>query len=551
VNLVRISDDLSTIVPDVAKAWESNADFTEWTFYLREGHKWSDGEPFTAKDVEFWYNDIKLNAEYYETPASVWIYGGEPMKVEAVDDTTVKFSFAAPAPNFLRFWASVFIQPFQPMHFLSQFHPTYNPDANANAQANGFDDWIGQFKLYFHDWKDSYHPYDGPEGTKFAVPTLESHVLVDESPEFRRYTTNPYFFIVDTAGNQLPYYNEAYEIYSEDEDVTILKLINGELDYRNQTLALERYPELKQNEANGNYRMFLPPGVGETVYYVFNQTHQDPEMAKIFGDLRFRQAMSLAMNREEIKELVYLGQGEPQQEMPFDPGLVDFIPDELVYQFTEYDVDSANALLDDMGLTERDANGFRLRFDGETFIVLLQYAPQGGPVKTHELVKGYWEAVGVQVQLKEVSSDLYRTESSQNRHDIATWRGSSNPTNVDVTGLTPPFGDFLSTRTGTLWAEWYDSDGASGVEPPADILSLWDLAYEWKTYSLGSAENSRVGGEIAKIYAENLISIGVIGSVPSPVYLSNRVGNGIEFPVKSYSYYWALTVRPVQWFINE
>ena len=243
--------------------------------------------------------------------------------------------------------------------------------------------------------------------------------------------------------------------------------------------------------------------------------------------------------------------GEPQQEMPFDPTLVDFIPDELVYQFTEYDVDGANALLDDMGLTERDANGFRLRFDGEPFIVLLQYAPQAGPVQTHELVKGYWEAVGVQVQLKEVSSDLYRTESSQNRHDIATWRGSSNPTNVDVQGLTPPFGDFLSTRTGTLWAEWVDTDGASGVEPPADILSLWDLAHEWKTYSLGSAENSRVGGEIAKIYAENLISIGVIGSVPSPVYLNNRVGNGIEFPVKSYSYYWALTVRPVQWFINE
>ena len=143
----------------------------------------------------------------------------------------------------------------------------------------------------------------------FLSPPSSSHVLVEESPEFRRYTTNPYFFIVDTAGNQLPYYNEAYEIYSEDEDVTILKLINGELDYRNQTLALERYSELKQNEANGNYRMFLPPGVGETVYYVFNQTHQDPEMAKIFGDLRFRQAMSLAMNREEIKELVYLGQG--------------------------------------------------------------------------------------------------------------------------------------------------------------------------------------------------------------------------------------------------
>ncbi|MCJ7700623.1 MAG: ABC transporter substrate-binding protein [Anaerolineales bacterium] len=471
--------------------------------------------------------------------------------MEAIDATTVKFSFAAPAPNFLMFLATTFIQPFQPMHFLSQFHPDYNPDANANAQANGFDDWTGQFKLYFHDWKDSYHPFDGPEGTQFAVPTLEANVLVEETPEMRRYVTNPYFFIVDTAGNQLPYYNEGYEIYSEDMDVTVLKLINGELDYRNQTLELERYPELKQNEANGNYRMFLPPGVGETVYYVFNITHNDPEMAKIFGDLRFRQAMSLAMNREEIKELVYLGQGEPQQEMPVDPATANFISDEALYQFTDYDPDAANALLDDMGLTERDANGFRLRFDGQPFIVLLQYAPQAGPVQTHELVKGYWEAVGVQIQLKEVSSDFYRTESSQGRHDIATWMGDPSATSTNIVHMVPPFGDFLSTRTGLAWAEWYDTGGASGIEPPADILSLWDLTAEWKTYPLGSEENSRVGAEIVKVFADNLISIGVIGSVPSPVYLNNRVGNGIEFTVKSYSHYWAYPFRPTQWFINE
>jgi len=551
VNLFRMSDDLLTIVPEVAKSWEFNDDYTELTVSLRDDHKWSDGEPFTAEDIEFWFNDIHLNKDYFDEVSSFWMYGGEPMGVEAIDDTTVKFSFAAPAPNFVTFMAITYRQPWQPKHFLSQFHPDYNPEADANAVANGFDNWVGQFRLYYHDWKDTYHPFDGPEGTQFGVPTLESHVLVEETPEHRLYITNPYFFMVDTVGNQLPYYNESYEIYSEDMEVQVLKLINGELDYRNQTLELPNYTELKQNEADGGYRIFLPPAVGETVFYAFNITHLDPEMAKIYGDLRFRQAMSLAMNREEILEIVYLGQGEPQQELPIDASTVDFVSDEALYQLTEYDPDRANELLDEMGLTERDSDGFRLRFDGEPFVILLQFAPQGGPVETHELVKGYWEAVGVRVQAKEVSSDFYRSTSASNKHDLATWRGASGATSLNDEVMFPPFGDYLQFRTGLQWAEWVNSDGAEGIEPPEDIKKLWDLAAEWKTYPLGSAENSRVGAEITEIHADNLLSIGVIGSIPSPVYVNDRVGNAIEFTVKSYNYYWAYAFRPTQWFIKE
>ncbi len=552
VGLVRFDDDMLTIVPNIATGWEYSDDFTELTFFLREGHKWSDGEPFTSEDVDFWYNDIKANSEYYEEVSSLWMFGGEPMEVEAIDATTVKFSFAVPAPNFVTFLATTYVQPFQPKHFLSQFHADYNPDANANAVANGFDDWIGQFKLYFHDWKDTYHPYDGPDGTAFTVPTLESHVLIEETTEFRRYITNPYFHQVDTAGNQLPYYNEAYEIYSEDIDVTILKLINGELDYRMQTLELPRFPELKQNESNG-YRVFLPPTVGEYMYYTFNITHEDPEMAKIFGDLRFRQAMSVALNREEILEIVYLGQGVPQQALPIDHSTVDFIDPAWLTQFTEYDPDAANALLDDMGLTERDSDGFRLRFDGEPFIILLQYAPQGGPVQNHELAKGYWEAVGVRVQLKEVTSDFYRTESSQNRHDIASWRNGGGATEVAgaVQILIPPFGDFLDTRTGTMWNDWMTSDGAEGIEPPEDVKPLWALADEWKSFPIGTPENSAIGAQIVEIHANNLFQIGLVGEIPSPVYVNDRVGNFGEYTLKAYPYYWTYPFRPTQWFIDE
>jgi len=237
--------------------------------------------------------------------------------------------------------------------------------------------------------------------------------------------------------------------------------------------------------------------------------------------------------------------------MPVDAATCDFVSDEVLYQFTQYDPEAANALLDDMGLTERDADGFRLRFDGEPFVILLQFAPQGGPVENHELVKGYWEAVGVRVQAKEVSSDFYRSTSSSNQHDLATWRGASGATALNAEVMFPPFGDYLQIRTGVQWNEWMLSDGAEGIEPPEDMKLLYELAAEWKTYPLGSEENSRIGAEIMQIHADNLLSIGLIGAVPSPVYLNNRVGNGIEFTVKSYNYYWAYAFRPTQWFINE
>lgn len=551
VNLFRFSDDGLTIVPAVAKGWKYNDDFTELTVFLREGQKWSDGYPFTAEDIEFWYNDIHLNTEYFQSPKSTWIFGGKPMAVEAIDATTVKFSFAAPAPNLITFFASSWVQPYQPKHVLSQFMPKYNPNANANAQANGFENWVGQFKLYYHDWKDSYHPFDGPKGTQIVVPTLEAFVLVEESPEFRRYVANPYYFMVDTAGNQLPYYNENYEIYSENPEVTILKLINGELDFKAQALELPSYPGLKQNEAKGGYRVLLTPTVGEIVYYMFNITHQDPEMAKIFSDIRFRQAMSLALDRKKIQEIVYLGQGEIQQAVPIDPATVNFVPEEALTQFTQYDPAAANALLDEMGLTKRDKDGFRLRFDGKPFVILLQYAPQGGPPEVHEMAAQYWEAVGVRVQLKEVTTELYRTTTGQNNHDIATWRNMGAAVSIDTQMMVPPFGSTLDIRTGVQWAQWVQTDGAEGIEPPDDVKKLYDLSGEWKSYPLGSAENSRIGAEIIKIFADNFFEIGVVGNVPQPVYISDRIGNFKEFKFKSSGYHWAYPYRPTQWFIKK
>jgi len=553
VNLFRFHEDLKTVVPSVAKGWKYNDDFTELTVYLRKGHKWSDGAPFTAADIAFWYNDIKLNPEYYKNVESQWVIGGKPMQVKVVDDTTVKFIFAEPAPNFRIYLAITYRQPFQPKHVLSRFHPKYNPNADKEAKQLGFKGWVERFRLYFHDWKDTYHPLSGPEGTRVNIPTLEAYVLVEETPEFRRSVANPYFFIVDTAGNQLPYMNEHYEIFSEDVDVNILKMMNGEIDYKQQSLELEHFPELKQKEAKGPYRILLKPAIGKLVYYTFNITHEDPEKRKIYGDLRFRQAMSLAMKRDEIREIVYLGQGKPGQALPADPATMDFIDKKYVTQFTQHDPKQANALLDEMGLTKRGTDGFRLRFDGKPLVVLLQYAPQFGPTQTHQLMKKYWDDVGVRTDIKEVTSDVYRQQAGVNKHDVHTMTNDYSPLPMiagDTQIMFPPFGSPINKRTGIPWDDWVRSKGAKGIEPPEYIKRLYDLAIKFKSYPFGSAESNRIGREVIKIHAENLISIGVVDDTPTPVYVHNRIGNFGGFDMAGYPYYWSYPFRPVQWYIK-
>ena len=540
VNFARYSDDLQTIVPNVAKGWEWNDDFTELKIFLREGHKWSDGAPFTAADVEFWYNEIILNAEVFETPPALWMIAGEPMDVTAVDDTTVSFKMPVPAPGLLTNFAISYAQPFQPMHFLQPVMENEGVEAFNNFYGNS-------------DWKDVPSPLiDGSDDK--VMPTLESYILVEETTEGRKLVANPYFHMVDTQGNQLPYINEINEQYIPDDEVRNLKITNGEVDYKSQAVNINNFPLYKENEEGGDYSVELTPGLGQTVYYAFNVNHKDLAMAEIFSDLRFRQAMSMSMDRNEINEIIYLGQGKPMQSTPADPNTVAFVTEEHLNAFIDYDQDAANALLDEMGLVDVDGDGFRERLDGEPLIILLEFANQGAPVRLHELTESYWEAVGIQVELKEVTSDEYREEANNNNLDVTTWK-NDNTSGVTISQnpqmLIPPFGNFFNPGGGFEWAAWKASDGAEGIEPPDDIKRLYELVDQFVQVPLGSAESDAIGGEMVDLHVDNLWKIGVVGNLLAPVVHHNNLGNFPPIPAKSYDYYWAYPYRAVQWFLTE
>ena len=549
-NLVRFNDDLQTIVPNVAKDYEWNADFTELTMTLRKGHKWSDGEPFTSADVDFWFNDIILNPDLRGSVSTQWIYGGEPMAVEAVDEVTVKFSFAAPAPGFLILAATTYIQMYEPKHFLMDKHLKYNPDADAAGIAAGYEGWVQHFASWQNDWQDAVHHLTD---VGQMPPKLESHVLVVETPEFQLFAANPYYYKVDTTGQQLPYTDEQHQSYAPDPELITLKVINGELEEKAQGLLIGDLPVYQANQDNGNYDIQMPPGAGSGYLYAFNCTSKDPVLAEIFSNPKWNQAMSLALNRDEINQTINFGLSEPIQALPVHPS-VSFAKPEWFTTLIEYDPDQSNALLDEIGLST-GADGFRVRPDGQPLVVQLVYAPQWGDVAMHVLAKEYWEAVGVKVELREVSSEAYRTMASNNDHDVATTNSgltTEAPLYSNPFRLYPPFGDAaLEPICGGPWAEWRATNGASGTEPPDDVKTLWDLTDEWKSTPPTDPRYAELGQQIVEIHREHMWLIGTVTSTPAITIVSRALGNVPEWKINAFEYYRMYPQRTDQWFFTE
>lgn len=557
VNLVRYSDDLQTIVPNVAKSWEWNDDFTQLTFTLRAGHKWSDGAPFTSADVKFWYDNLMLDTNINESPKDYATVAGEPMTVETPDDVTVIFNLPAPKPGLLAHFATSYAQGFQPKHFLGQFHPEVNPDADAFAQELGFENGYDAILAYYgnSDWTDTPSPMlSRPEIVdglpKAAVPTLESFLTVADTTEGRHYVANPYFFMVDTSGQQLPYISEQDELYKNDNEVRILSVINGEVDYKAQSLQLASAPLLLENQEKGNYSVQLNPDIAFPTI-AFNVTSEDMAKREVFGDVRFRRAMSVALDRNQINEVAYFGQGTPLQYNGFSP-LPDFMPPELETAYAEYDPEMAASLLDEVGMMDTDGDGFRELPNGEKLVLNLQFATQGAPGELAEIAAQNWSDVGVETTVKEVTPDEYRSAQSSNKLDVLIWR-KGQPLALhlgDNTYFVPPFDGYFDIRTGMLWAEYLETDGASGVEPPAWVNEMIDDVNAFQSSPIGSPEQQELATKLATKMVDEMLFIGTVRA-PAPLIHNNDLKNFTQFKTTSYEYYRTYPYLPVQWWLDE
>ena len=557
VNLVRYNDDLQTIVPNIAKSWTWNDDFTQLTFSLRKGHKWSDGAPFTAEDVKFWYDNLALDSNVIAKPKDYVLVAGERMTVEVLDPQTVRFNLPAPKPGLLAHFATSYAQGFQPKHFLGKYHPDINPDADKLAQEIGFEKGYDVIAAYYgnSDWTDTPSPLlsqpDKVAGMpKDVVPTLESFITVRDTTEGRHYVANPYFHMVDTAGNQLPYINEQDELYINENEVRLLKLVNAEVDYKAQSLQLPAAPMLMDGSEKGNYTIHLRPGIAMPVFS-FNLTSTDLAKREVFGNLKFRQAMSVAINREEINDVAFFGLGVPKQYVGFSPE-PDFIEDKWKNHFLQFDPDMAKSLLDEIGVVDKDGDGARDLPNGDKLVLNINFATQGLPGQVVELVAQHWTNVGVTTTAKEVTPDEYRSAQSSNQLDIGAWKmGKPLPLILGLNEpFVPPFGNYFDHRTGMLWGEYLESNGETGVEPPDWAMKMVDDINAFQSATAGTEESNKLGASLVEGLTGNLVMIGTV-LAPNVIFHRNELKNFVEFKTADYEYYRTYPYRPQQWFLDE
>ncbi|SEE85603.1 ABC transporter substrate-binding protein [Ruania alba] len=491
------------VVANVAESFEYSDDSTQYTFTLREGMRWSDGEPLTADDIMFWYEAVFLNDDLYPAKTSWLTSAGEPVVVEKLDDYTVTFTFAQPNGLFLSKMAQEGDQITRsPKHYLSQFHPDYADDIDALIAEEGASSWVELFAAKGGTFDTRYN---NPE-----LPTLSAwvldHGLNEDVQEFVA-TRNPYYWKVDPEGSQLPYIDTVnFPVYSDVEALT-LNAINGELDFHFPNIGQStNKPLFAENREDGNYD-FISIERSHSVAPVIqlNLAHQDAVKREIFQNKDFRIGLSHAINRQAIIDAVYARQGEPYQASPRPSS--EFYDEEMAHQYTEYDVDLANEFLDRAGYTETNGNGIRLGPDGNPISFEVEAMVQRTPdVDSMQFVKDDWQAVGIEITIKSEDPSLYTERLNGNQHDAAVHFATGGLNALVEPSMYFPFGPF--SRYALPWMQWYTSRGEAGEEPIEPVKRQMEL-YDELTTVADADRQKEILTEILQIAKEEFYTIGI------------------------------------------
>jgi peptide/nickel transport system substrate-binding protein len=511
------------VVPNIAKGWEISEDGATITVFLREGAKWSDGEPLTTRDIVFWYEHMYQNPDLVPV-RSPFFNIDTGASLTAIDDYTIEFNFPQANSLFVEVLASsvnvfggnaifgnIAMGGMAPAHYLEQFHPDFvdQADLDALVASEGFDNWVNLFKDK-NTWRRN------PE-LPVLLPWRTVNPITTDTWVLER---NPYYIGVDSAGNQLPYIDRISFSLAESLDVLNLRAINGEFDYQARHLAIANVPVFLENQEKSDYTLYLDPAQhGADGAFMFNQSYEaDPEIGNWLRNVDFRRALSLAVDRDSINEIIFLGIGTPgsavvAESSPFNPG------PEYRSLWSTFDPDQANELLDSIGLTERDADGFRLRTDnGERLILEIPSIPAFIQFTAlAELVKEDWAEVGIFANVVESERSLVEQRRASNDLQIFLWQNDG----TDELYLYPyhaiPVNE--TSGTGPGFGLWYSTGGTAGIEPPDNVKAVLDLFSQ----GLVSTPEERVelGKQIWSTITDEVWTMGTVGQ--SGAFMGVRV----------------------------
>jgi len=535
--LLRICPDLQDVCANVARDWALSEDNTELTIFLREGMRWSDGAPFSADDFLFWYEAIYRNDKIL--PAKPTLWNQKLKSVEKIDDITVRFHFNVPhaaAVSTLAFEnRNYHTIPFAPAHYLKQFHAEYNSDVDTLATERGYSSWVDLFLFVY--------PNEVQARWDVKVPTVDPWTMMRVDRVGNKYfDRNPYYWKIDTRGNQLPYLDGQDRMLYANIEAIGFKTISGELDYVAQFTTPENFALYKMYEQRAGYRISMWfDNRGQVLADLgLNLNWEDPALRELFQDVRFRRALSLAINREQINEVVFFGLATPRAVTVLPE--VSFYEEWMGRNFAEYDLKRANEILDKIGLQWDSRRRYRLRPDGKPLEMVLEYMEIEGPTGyIVQFLKDHWSDIGIQMTVKNIDQSLYSQRSGAGRLyvGLGNFDGSEFGFHSEPRGLMPYAPD---------WDLWMNSNGEAGSEPPADVKRYWQLTSVFQGFPIGTDEYKKTGNELLHIAAVNLWRIGVVGITPRPVLIKRALKNTPQRGLWNYSYRFWMIFSPEQWY---
>ena len=507
------------VAPGLVEAWEFTDGHKTLTLHLRRGLKWSDGHPFSADDILFWWEKIAQDENLTATIPRFWQPNGVPMQVVKGDNHTITLKFATPYPLALKYlpfkgnqWPLVFERTgfFAPAHYLGK----YLPDSAANSAAT---------YAIFEEKASDYNP---------ERPVMSAWKMVDWDPGNRLIAErNPYYWKVDPAGNQLPYLDKIeMEIFLNTEMINF-RAVSGRLQMQQRHFNWEDRDLLQAFAPERDYRLFeyeitVIRGIMMNLQYP-----GDPVLRKLFQDRRFRIAMSMSIDRDLINQLCYRGRGVVCR-MELHPSSPDYIAVEDLPDYLVFDPRRARTLLDEIGLVKRDSDGYRIGPDGRTVSLIIElHNVQGPDMDAVEIVRSNWEEVGIKTALKPEERTLYFQRVHKNgEHMIAA---------IGIEGGFPLLnsGVWFGTDPGDAWAhhwaKWFLSKGERGVEPPPAVKRLQEIQTVLAVTGTRQGRQ-KLWEEVMHLHAENMWVIPLVAQNKTVGVLRNDFLNVPERGIASW-----------------
>jgi peptide/nickel transport system substrate-binding protein len=507
------------LVPDIAESIEADDADKTFTIRLRKGHRWSDGKPFTSADFKFFWEDMandKALSRFFGV--TNLLVDGEKPKVEFPDEQTVRYAWSKPNPNFLPWLASpANLTIFRPAHYYKKFHEKY-ADKKRLEKLNEKrkDGWARKIASEDRNGRNNLNP---------DLPTLDPWVPKTEGVAERyEFVRNPYYHRIDANGRQLPYADRVVMVLAESKIIPV-KTGAGEVDLQARSIRFDDFPFLRRaaDERGFNVRLWKTANGAQLALYP-NLNCDEPVWQKLMRDVRFRRALSLAINRDEINKIMYVGLAEPGQNTVLS-GSPLYKP-ELRQAHARYDLVLANRLLDQVGLTSRGSDGQRLLPDGRELELIVEYPAEGSEyVDLMRLVADTWARAGIKMFSKAFQRVVLRRRVISGQTMMSVWGG------IDYALVRPGLSPHEFAPTDEVQAQWprwgqyYQTRGKQG-EKPADPAAeeLLKLYAAWNEADSREARRE-IWSKLLAIWSDQVFTIGVVGGVLQPVVVDKRLRN--------------------------